>query len=129
MSPSELVWVLEENRVWLVDARGHEEDAVYIDCGRALFRAERLIWRRAGGWLIAWGAVLAMACGGEWLDMTSEIRNAAIQPDAAHWHDIWNTLFWPTVLLVAGRWLHPRERGANAPVPLGEDAARRLEPA
>src|SRR3546814_8282864 len=88
-----------------------------------------IFWRRASGWLIAWGAGLAMACGGEWLDMTSEIRNAAIQPDAAHWHDIWNTLFWSTVLLVAGRWLHPRERGANAAVPLGEDAERRLEQA
>src|SRR3546814_7859529 len=96
-----------------ISASGLDKDALHIYFGLALFLAARLSWRRAGGWLIAWGAVLAMACGGEWLDMTSEIRNAAIQPDAAHWHDIWNTLFWPTVLLVAGRWLHPRERGAN----------------
>src|SRR3546814_2589882 len=73
-----------------------------------------------------------MACGGEWLDMTAEISKAAVQPDSAHWHDIWNTLFWPTVLLAVGRWLQPKERGASAAVresASGEDAERRLEQA
>src|SRR3546814_16213282 len=93
----------EENKMWLVTASGLDKDALHIYFGLALFLAARLIWRRAGGWLIAWGAVLAMACGGEWLDMTSELRNAAIQPDAAHWHEIWHTLFWPTDLLAIGR--------------------------
>ena len=50
-----------------------------------------------GAWGAAWLAVLVMACGGEWLDLTAEYSHAAIQPDAAHWHDIWNTMFWPTV--------------------------------
>src|SRR3546814_18444092 len=123
MTLIQIASLFEENKMWLVTASGLDKDALHIYFGLALFLAARLIWRRAGGWLIAWGAVLAMACGGEWLDMTSEIRNAAIQPDAAHWHDIWNTPFWPTVLLVAGRWLHPRERGANAAVHSGEAAA------
>src|SRR3546814_408856 len=88
MTLIQIASLFEENKMWLVTASGLDKDALHIYFGLALFLAARLIWRRAGGWLIAWGAVLAMACGGEWLDMTSEIRNAAIQPDAAHWQDI-----------------------------------------
>ena len=40
---------------------------------------------------------------GEWLDMTVEASDAAVQPDAAHWHDIWNTMFWPAVLFGLAR--------------------------
>ena len=71
-----------------------------------------------------------MACGGEWLDMTVEASDAAVQPDAAHWHDIWNTMFWPTILLLVGRWLHPPRGDAPEaldPVASGEDAERGLE--
>src|SRR3546814_5939507 len=82
---------------------GVQTCALPIYFGLALFLTVRLIWRWDGGWLIAWCAVFAMACGGEWLDMTAEISKAAVQPDSAHWHDIWNTLFWPTVLLAVGR--------------------------
>src|SRR3546814_12077449 len=88
MTLIQIASLFEENKMWLVTASGLDKDALHIYFGLALFLAARLIWRRAGGWLSAWGAVLAMACGGEWLDVTPEIRNAAIQPDAPHWPDI-----------------------------------------
>src|SRR3546814_16676563 len=74
-----------------------------------------------------------MAAGGEWLDMALEARQSTIQPDAAHWHDIWNTMFWPTVLLLIGRWLHPGGKPApttsdRGPI-LGEKDERRFEQA
>lgn len=130
MTLIQLASLFEENKMWLVTASDLDKDALHVYFGLALFLAVRLIWRREGGWLIAWCAVFAMACGGEWLDITAEVSKAAVQPDAAHWHDIWNTLFWPTVLLAVGRWLQPRVRGAPAPdAPSGEDAERRLEQA
>ena len=73
--------------------------------------------------------VLAMAVGGEWLDMTREMGDATIQPDAAHWHDIWNTMFWPTVLLLIGRWLQPQANDAAMSEMSGEGAERRFEQA
>lgn len=81
--------------------------------------------------MIAWLAVLAMACGGEWLDLNAEISRSSIQPDAAHWHDIWNTMFWPTVLLLVGRWLQPPPEAPAEPddAMSGEYAERRLEQA
>ncbi len=127
MTLIELASLFEERKSWLVTASDLGKDALHIYFGLALFMLVRLAWRWRGGWVAAWLAVLVMACGGEWLDMTAEFNNAAIQPDAAHWHDIWNTMFWPTVLLLVGRWLQPAAQ-PRADVS-GEDAERRLEQA
>ncbi|MGN6594347.1 hypothetical protein [Sphingopyxis terrae] len=124
-----LAALFEEHKLSIVSSVGLGKDALHIYFGLALFLAVRLIWRRRGGGLIAWAAVLVMASGGEWLDLQAEISRSAIQPDAAHWHDIWNTMFWPTVLLIVGRWLAPR---ADAPAPTaisGENAERGFEQA
>lgn len=131
MTLIEIAALFEERKSWLVTTADLSKDALHIYFGLALFLLVRLAWRWRGGWLAAWFAVLVMACGGEFLDMTAEVSRAAIQPDAAHWHDIWNTMFWPTALLVVGRWLQPAAR-ADAPAPdrlSGENAERRLEQA
>ena len=93
-----------------LDATGLGKDALHIYAGMALFLGVRLLWRWRGGWTLAWLAVLAMACTAEWGDIKAEAANTALQPDAAHWHDIWNTMFWPTVLLLVGRWLQPKPK-------------------
>lgn len=149
MTLIEIASLFEARKISLIDATGLDKDALHIYFGLALFLLVRLVWRWRGGWVIAWLAVLAMACGGEWLDMTAEYSRSAIQPDAAHWHDIWNTMFWPTVLLLVGRWLQPGVKAsdataasvepdsdapttfpvAEAPVRSGENAERRLEQA
>ena len=123
-----LAALFEERKLSIVSSVGLGKDALHIYFGLALFLAVRLVWRRRGGGLIAWGAVLVMACGGEWLDLNAEISRSSIQPDAAHWHDIWNTMFWPTVLLIVGRWLQPKEKATNAETS-GEDAEGGLEQA
>ncbi|HKX89209.1 MAG TPA: hypothetical protein VJM13_08370 [Sphingopyxis sp.] len=128
MTLIELAGLFAQQKTWLVTSTALSKDALHIYFGLTLFVAVRLLWRWRGGWLAAWCAVLAMACGGEWLDMTAEASRSAIQPDAAHWHDIWNTMFWPTVLLIVGQWLQPRARPA-ADGASGEDAERRLEQA
>ena len=113
MTLIEIAALFEERKSWIVTATDLSKDALHIYFGLALFLLVRLAWRGRGGWIAAWLAVLAMACGGEWLDLTAEYSRAAIQPDAAHWHDIWNTMFWPTVLLLVGRWL-PQTEAASA---------------
>ena len=131
MTLIELASLFEERKSWLVTASDLGKDALHIYFGLALFMLVRLAWRWRGGWVAAWLAVLVMACGGEWLDLNAEISRSSIQPDAAHWHDIWNTIFWPTILLLVGRWLQPKAMTpATAPAILsGEDAERRFEQA
>ena len=131
MTLIELASLFEARKVSVIDATGLDKDALHIYFGLALFLSVRMIWRWRGGWFAAWLAVLVMACGGEWLDMAAEFSNAAIQPDAAHWHDIWNTMFWPTVLLLVGRWLQPERTIADEAIEKisGKNAECRLEQA
>ena len=129
MTLIELASLFEERKSWLVTASDLGKDALHIYFGLALFMLVRLAWRWRGGWVAAWLAVLVMACGGEWLDLQAEIGRSAIQPDAAHWHDIWNTMFWPTMLLIVGRWLEPRADAPAQAVISGENAERGLEQA
>jgi hypothetical protein len=131
MTLIELASLFEARKLSVIEATGLDKDALHIYFGMTLFLLIRLAWRARGGWFAAWLAVLVMACGGEWLDLTAEYSHSAIQPDAAHWHDIWNTMFWPTVLLVVGRWLQPvaEARAEPADAISGENAERRLEQA
>lgn len=131
MTLIEIASLFEERKVSVIEASGLDKDALHIYFGLALFLFIRLVWRWRGGWLVAWLAVFAMACGGEWLDMTAEVSRSSIQPDAAHWHDIWNTMFWPTVLLLVGRWLQPeaKDTPAISDEVSGENAERGLEQA
>lgn len=122
----EIASLFEARKMSLIDATGLDKDALHIYFGLTLFLLIRLTWRWRGGWAVAWLAVLAMACGGEWLDMAAEMSRSALQPDAAHWHDIWNTMFWPTILLLVGRWLQPgadsRATATDARAPVSPDA-------
>src|SRR3546814_15566402 len=115
MTVIEFAALYTERETWLVASAGLSKDALHIYFGLALFVAVRLVWRWRGGWLAAWLAVLPMASGGEWLDMALEARQSTIQPDAPHWYAICNTMFWPQVLLLIGRWLPPG--GQTAPPP------------
>ena len=131
MTLLEIASLFEARKVSVIEATGLDKDALHIYFGLTLFLVVRFLWRRRGGWVIAWLAVLVMACGGEWLDLNAEISRSSIQPDAAHWHDIWNTMFWPTVLLLVGRWLQPPPEAPAEPddAMSGEHAERRLEQA
>lgn len=101
-------------KLYLLDLTGLAKDALHIYAGMAMFIAIRLIWRRRGGWLLAWTATLFLALGVEYMDMRNDGQIGMLQPDPEHWHDIWNTMVWPTVLLLVGRWLQPKPVGDNS---------------
>jgi hypothetical protein len=92
---------------YMIATTGLSRDALHIYAGLLLFLGVRIIWRRRGGWVLGWLVALAMALAVEWLDMRSEYLERNLRPEAEHWHDIWNTMFWPSVLLLLGPWLQP----------------------
>lgn len=127
MTLIELAALFTEQKTWLVASTALGRDALHVYFGLGLFIAIRLLWRRRGGGVAAWLAVLVLAVTGEVLDMTTQANNAMVLPASAHWHDIWNTMFWPTVLLFVGHWLRPKAGPLSEPS--GEDAERGLEQA
>lgn len=120
MTSVEVSMAFQALKTDLLAATGLSKDALHVYIGLAIFVAVRLAWRRRGGWVLAWCTALAFALAGEWLDLRGETIRGALQPDSAHWHDIWNTMFWPTVLLAIGRWLQPRTLIAAPAEPAGE---------
>lgn len=108
--------LFQQWKVTLETATGLSRDSLHLHIGLAVFVIARLIWRRGWGWLFAWLVALGFALGGEWLDIRGENLANIRQPDAAHWHDIWNTMLWPTALAIIGRWLEPRPK-ALPPLP------------
>jgi hypothetical protein len=120
-------------KIGLLEATGLARDALHVHIGLAVFVLTRLVWRWRFGWGGAWLVALGFALGGEWFDLRAETTIGAIQPEAAHWHDIWNTMLWPTLLALLGRWLEPRRvRPAAADPPLelsSKDAEQPLEQA
>lgn len=108
----------------IIEATGLGKDALHVYAGLTVFVVVRLIWRRRGGWWLAWVAALLLATMVEWLDLRAEASQTGPQPDGAHWHDIWNTMFWPTMLLLFGRWLRPN---ATTDPDLGELADEHFE--
>ena len=99
----------------IIEATGLGKDALHIYAGLAVFVAVRLAWRWRGGWFLAWVAALCLAAGIEWLDMRVDAVDSVLDPGADHWHDLWNTMFWPTMLLFFGRWLQPAIKPAPQP--------------
>jgi hypothetical protein len=101
---------LQQFKIDAIAYTGLGRDALHVYFGLALFIAVRLLWRWRFGWILAWLAALALAVGVEYLDIKAEHTGSYLQPEPAHWHDVWNTMVWPTVLLLIGRWLHPRPK-------------------
>jgi hypothetical protein len=108
-------------KLWLIDGTGLGKDALHIYAGLAVFLTARGLWRWRRPGLAAWIATLLVACAAEWVDLQGEALRGRLAPDAAHWHDIWNTMFWPTILSMIDGW---RRRKTS-----GENAERRLEQA
>lgn len=119
----------QQVKLLLLDGTGLAKDALHVHIGLALFIATRLAWRWRGGWIAAWVVALAAALVGEWLDALEEVRINFPMPDDAHWHDVWNTMLWPTVLLLVGRWLEPQPRSVDEDPPetSGDNAEHALE--
>ena len=95
---------------YMIDATGLGKDALHVYAGLILFIGVRLVWRWRGGWLLGWLAALGAALLVEWLDIRTEIGGSNLRPDAEHWKDIWNTMLWPSVLLILGPRLQPRPK-------------------
>lgn len=107
---------LQAFKLFMIEATGLGKDALHIYAGLALFIGIRLIWRRRGGWVLGWLAALTGALIVEGLDIRTEMTEGNIQPDAEHWKDVWNTMFWPSVMLLVGPWLQPRPKPAVKPL-------------
>lgn len=87
-----------DSKEWVIAALELSRDALHIHVGLALYLTLLLLARR---WLAGWGIwllVLALTLLGEVADYLVLRQGGLAFHPAVHLHDLWNTMFWPTVL-------------------------------
>lgn len=91
-------------KLWLVENAHLGKDALHIYIGLALLLGSALVFRWPLRSFKPWLVVAVAALIGEAWDMIDRGRMAIAQFPAGNVKDVWNTLFWPTVLTLLARY-------------------------
>ena len=87
----------------IVSATGLSKDALHIYVGLTTQLTAAAILRRRLRSTIPWVMVLILAVAGEMVDMRDDIATLSYWRWRASLHDVLNTIFWPSVLLILAR--------------------------
>lgn len=103
---------LQSAKLWLIGLVGLGKDALHIYVGLTLYIGAVLLLRWPARDWRPWLLVAAAALAGEVWDIRDTLVAGRPVLLAHNWHDVWNTLFWPSVLLLLARldWLRLARR-------------------
>ena len=94
---------LQEGKWWLIQHLGLAKDALHIYVALlVMFGGALLFGWRLSSWR-PWLLVAAVAVAGEAWDMRDRLVAGVAQSPRGNLHDLWNTLFWPSVILLRAR--------------------------
>jgi hypothetical protein len=94
---------LQSVKLAIIAALGLSKDALHVYVGLAVFLLTALALQRSLRSLLPWTAVVVVAFAGELFDALDDLRSLGHWRWSASIHDIVNTLFWPTALLLLSR--------------------------
>ncbi len=95
---------------FLVDLTDLSKDALHIHVGLAVMLAVMILFRKS---LADWRPIVAVAVAsvaGEIWDLLDAFNHDEPISWNANWKDIWNTMFWPTVLFILARFTRVLKR-------------------
>lgn len=90
-------------KLMLMDATGLAKDALHIYAGLAVMLLAAALLRRGLGDWRPLAAVFLAALAGETWDLIDTLAIDRQPRWRGIWKDIWNTLFWPTMLFLLAR--------------------------
>ena len=91
-------------KITLVSVTSLSRDALHIYVGMALYLGASWLLRRSRHRWIPWAVVLVAASVGELLDARDDLAGRNFWRWEDSFHDLVNTLFWPTVIALLLRW-------------------------
>ncbi|QNA83325.1 hypothetical protein G4G27_04370 [Sphingomonas sp. So64.6b] len=95
--------LLQTTKLWLVNHLHLAKDALHIYVALGLFFGSALLF----GWRLRswkpWLVVAVAAVLGEIWDIRDRYTDGIAQNFGANFHDLWNTIFWPSVILILAR--------------------------
>ena len=87
----------------LIETLHLAKDALHIYVALIVFFTVAFFVRRGVRSWIPWAVVLGFALAGEAWDLRDSYAYGTPVDLWANWKDIWNTMFWPTVILLLAR--------------------------
>jgi hypothetical protein len=95
-------------KIWLIETVGLTNDAMHVHGSLLILCVSALVLRRRPDSLWSWLIVFVAQLFNEYADLRGAPPGEATMDAALH--DIYNTMFWPTVILILGRVLLPRQK-------------------
>jgi hypothetical protein len=102
---------LQDVKTLAMGLTGLDKDALHVYVGLAVFFGSSLVFRWPLGDLRPLAVAAGVALLGEAWDLVDNLRAGAPMLWAGHRHDIWNTLFWPTAIVLLARFTPLVKRG------------------
>ena len=99
-----MIWY--DIKIWLVQTLELDKDALHIYVALTVQCVTAIIIRRSFASPWPWLAALVVALLNEYFDYqgVGESAESIAYYRAAAWHDMWNTMLLPTLLLLLGRY-------------------------
>ena len=94
-------------KIWLIDTVGLTNDAMHVHGALLILCVSAILLRRRPDSLWCWLIVLLAELFNEYADLRGAAPGEATIEAALH--DIYNTRFWPTFILILGRFLFTRK--------------------
>ena len=95
-------------KIWLIETVGLTNDAMHVHGSLLILCVSALVLRRRPDSLWCGLIVFIAELFNEYADLRGSAPGEATMDAALH--DIYNTMFWPTVILILGRFLFPRKK-------------------
>jgi hypothetical protein len=116
-------------KIWLIDTVGLTNDAMHVHGALLILCVSAILLRRRPDSPWCWLSVFLAELFNEYADLRGAAPGEATIDAALH--DIYNTMFWPTFILILGRFLFPRKNRdvVNPAAPSGDLPQQPLEQA
>lgn len=101
-------------KIWLIEKVGLTNDAMHVHGSLLILVVSSILLRRRADSLWCWIIVLIAELFNEYADLRGLAPGEATLD--ASLHDLYNTMFWPTIILILGRFLFPRRTPPAQPV-------------
>ena len=95
-------------KIWLIETVGLTNDAMHVHGSLLILCVSAVVLRRRPDSPWCWLIVFIAELFNEYADLRGAAAGEATIDAALH--DVYNTMFWPTMLLILGRALFPRKK-------------------
>ncbi|MCP3732283.1 hypothetical protein M9978_17825 [Sphingomonas sp. MG17] len=95
---------LQTAKLWLMGGTGLAKDALHVHIGLIVYLGSALVMRWPLRSWKPWLAALGAAVLGEAWDVYDRWAIGWRAAPMGHWHDVWNTMLWPSAMLLLARY-------------------------